>query len=166
MCMWASELDRGVMEEGGLVWWITLSFIGCVAYLGNTRHQYALWEENKAEAVGCFGQCSTGKPWVLPSMWMLLWHVPQGVWGVDFASKCPRSETLAKKQLRLYLWLNMTLLIPRAKFHDVLSLLSVLKIVILMLALNSRKKTTEALFVIEYDPADTTSKISWCVEPS
>ena len=31
---------------------------------------------------------------------------------------------------------------------------------------NSRKKTTEALFVIEYDPADTTSKISWCVEPS
>ncbi len=49
----------------------------CVAYLGNTWHQDALWEEGKpVEAVWFFGQCSAGKPWVLPSMWMLLWHVP------------------------------------------------------------------------------------------
>ncbi|KAK3566007.1 hypothetical protein QTP86_024194 [Hemibagrus guttatus] len=32
---------------------------GCMAYLGNTWHQDALWEEDKlAEAVSCFGQCS------------------------------------------------------------------------------------------------------------
>jgi len=49
----------------------------CVASLGNTWHQDALWEEGKpAEAVWCFGKCSAGKPWVLPSMWMLIWHVP------------------------------------------------------------------------------------------
>ena len=48
-----------------------------VAYLGNTWHQDALWEESKlTEAVWCFWKCSAGKPWVLPSMWMLLWHVP------------------------------------------------------------------------------------------
>ena len=28
------------------------------------------------EAVWCFGRCFAGKPWVLPSMWMLLWCVP------------------------------------------------------------------------------------------
>ncbi len=28
-----------------------------------------------AETVWCFGQTSAGKSWVLPSMWMLLWHV-------------------------------------------------------------------------------------------
>ncbi|KAK3524392.1 hypothetical protein QTP70_028003 [Hemibagrus guttatus] len=45
----------------------------CIAYLGNTWHQDALWEEGEpAEAVSCFGQCSAEKPWVLPSMWMLL----------------------------------------------------------------------------------------------
>ncbi|KAK3524329.1 hypothetical protein QTP70_028053 [Hemibagrus guttatus] len=45
---------------------------GCVrvSYLGNTWHQDALWEEG--EAVSCSGQCSAEKPWVLPSMWMLL----------------------------------------------------------------------------------------------
>ena len=47
----------------------------CVAYLGNTSHQDALWEEGKL-AVWCFGQCSAGKHWVLPSIWMLLWQVP------------------------------------------------------------------------------------------
>ena len=37
----------------------------CVAYLGNTWYQDALWEECKpAEAVWRFGQCSAGKPWV------------------------------------------------------------------------------------------------------
>ena len=49
----------------------------CIAYLGNTWHQDALWEEGKpAEMVWCFGQCSARKHWMLPSMWMLLWHVP------------------------------------------------------------------------------------------
>ena len=49
----------------------------CVAYLKNTRHQDSLCENGKlVEAVWCFGQCSAGKPWVLSSMWMLLWHVP------------------------------------------------------------------------------------------
>ena len=28
------------------------------------------------KAVRCFGWCSVGEPRVLPSMWMLLWHVP------------------------------------------------------------------------------------------
>ena len=45
----------------------------CIAYLANTWHQDAPWEEgNPAEAVRCLGQCSAGKPWVLPSIWMLL----------------------------------------------------------------------------------------------
>ena len=40
-------------------------------------YQHALWEEGKpVEAVWCFGQCAAGKPWVLPSITMLIWHVP------------------------------------------------------------------------------------------
>ena len=61
------------------IFFYTTLMAGCasVAYLGNTKHQGALWEEGKpAEAVWGFGQCSAGKPWVLPSMWMLLWQVP------------------------------------------------------------------------------------------
>lgn len=39
-------------------------------------HQDALWEKGKpAEAVWCFGKCSAEKIWVLPFMWMLLWHM-------------------------------------------------------------------------------------------
>ena len=75
----ASELHHGVMEEGGLAY-ITFSFTSCgwLAYLGSTWHHDALWEEGQlAEAVWCFGQCSAGKPWVLPSTWMLLWHLPE-----------------------------------------------------------------------------------------
>jgi len=42
----------------------SMAWCKCVAYLGNTWHQDALWEEGKpAEAVICFGQCSAGKPW-------------------------------------------------------------------------------------------------------
>ena len=37
----------------------------------------ALWEGGKpADAVWCFGKCSAGKPWVLPFIKMLLWHLP------------------------------------------------------------------------------------------
>lgn len=40
------------------------------------KHQDALWKEGKpVEAVRCSGQRSTGKPWILTFMWMLLWHV-------------------------------------------------------------------------------------------
>ena len=84
MGTWASELDHRAMEEGGLVWWMTFSFTSCgwpgvcaSLTFGNTWHHDALWEEGKlVEAVWCFGQCSAEKPWVLPSMLMLLWHVP------------------------------------------------------------------------------------------
>ena len=84
MGTWASELDQGAMEEvwpdlmNHIFFHITWMSGGmCFAYLGNTWHQDALWEEGKlVEAVWCFGQCSAGKPWVLPSKWMLIWQVP------------------------------------------------------------------------------------------
>lgn len=40
-----------------------------------TRMHYVK-EGKLAEVAWCFGQYPTGKPWVLPSMWMLLRHVP------------------------------------------------------------------------------------------
>lgn len=46
----------------------------CVAYLGNTCHQEALWEGGEAvEAVS--GNVCAPKRWVLPSIWIFLWHV-------------------------------------------------------------------------------------------
>ena len=59
MGTWASKLDHGAMEEGGLIvmnhilFYITwMARCVCVAYLGNKWHQDALWEEGKlAEAV-------------------------------------------------------------------------------------------------------------------
>lgn len=56
------------MVEGGLVRWITFSFV-CVTYLRNTWHQPT---SKPAEAVGGFGQCSAWKRWVLPLTTMLL----------------------------------------------------------------------------------------------
>lgn len=71
---WASELDHRAMEEGG---WSNESYcllhygcIGCVAYQGNTWSQDALLKEGKlAKSVWCFRQCSTWKPWLLPSIY-------------------------------------------------------------------------------------------------
>lgn len=71
------------MEDGGLAWWITFSIIPhgwlgvFVSHQGNTQPQDAQWEEGKSvEVVSCFGQSSAGKSQALPSMWMLLWHLP------------------------------------------------------------------------------------------
>ena len=53
--------------------------VGCVfvTYQGNTWHRDALWEDGKStEAMWSCGQCSAGKSGVLPSLWMLFWHIP------------------------------------------------------------------------------------------
>ena len=68
---WPGLMNHVFFDIMWIVWCVF------VTYLGNTWHQNALWEEGKpVEAVWCFGQCSAEKPWVLPSIWMLLWHVP------------------------------------------------------------------------------------------
>lgn len=76
-----SELDNEATEEGGLISWITFPFgiftpSGLpgvtITYLRKRRHQV----RHEEQAVRCLGQCSAGKPWVLPFMWMLLCYTP------------------------------------------------------------------------------------------
>ena len=69
-------MEEGVLRKYVFFYITWMAGCMCVAYLGSTWHQDALWEEGKpVEAVWWFGQCS-GNPWVLPSSWMFFWHVP------------------------------------------------------------------------------------------
>lgn len=66
-------------EVPGLQWVtvsINYSFLPSTWWAG--KHKDAQWEEDKsAETVRCFGWCSAGQPWLLPSMKMFLWHPAQ-----------------------------------------------------------------------------------------
>jgi len=65
---WESELDCGVMEEGGMNWWIRVSLASarcmCIIYFGKRRPQDLFWEDSKPEEKECcLGQWSAGKCW-------------------------------------------------------------------------------------------------------
>lgn len=62
----AESTQNGAYEhQKGTAWCVRV----CV------RHLRRRWWK----AVWCFGPCSSGKPWFLPLIWMLIWHVPTAV---------------------------------------------------------------------------------------
>ncbi|KAK3549263.1 hypothetical protein QTP70_034455 [Hemibagrus guttatus] len=71
---WTTEQWKKVAWSDESCFFYITWMAGCVGSFkahGNTWHQDALWEEGEpVEAVSCFGQCSAGKHWVLPSMWI------------------------------------------------------------------------------------------------
>lgn len=80
---WASELDHGAMEKGGLVWWLTFFFIsygwlGVCASLtwrtSSTRMHYGEKLSGQRQCIA-LGMCSAGKPSVLASRWILFWNL-------------------------------------------------------------------------------------------
>ena len=64
MGTWASELDHGAMEEGGLVWWIMFSFTSCgwpgvcVSLTWETHGTRKHYGKKASRQIWCFGQCS------------------------------------------------------------------------------------------------------------
>lgn len=78
-----SELEHGAKEEG-LVWPFFLYHVdGGVCSLLRNIWDYDLLCKPE-ETVWCFRQCSHGKPWVIPSMWMFYLNYTSKVYVITY----------------------------------------------------------------------------------